>query len=114
MSSPYAKSKQRLEKIGYRVGKCEHWNHFAKIRQDLYGCIDLIAMRPGEALLAVQPTDITSVSKRMAKAHQTAIDWVSTGNRFEVHGWTAKSKKPPRVMAMRQDGSWWDVNKIEE
>ncbi len=113
MSSPYAKSKQRLEKIGYRVGKCEHWNHFAKIRQDLYGCIDLIAMRPGEALLAVQPTDITSVSKRMAKAHQTAIDWVSTGNRFEVWGWTPKSKKPPRVMVMTGAGEWVAVKELD-
>ncbi len=106
MSSPYAKSKQRLEKIGYRVGKTEHWNSFCKRRQDLFNCIDMVAMRAGEPLLAVQPTDITSVSKRMAKAHEVAKDWVSTGNRFEVWGWTPKSKKPPRVMAMNSSGEW--------
>jgi hypothetical protein len=73
---------------------------------DLFTCIDAICMKPGSPLLAVQVTDITSVSKRMAKAHEIAQHWVSTGNRFQVIGYTPKSKKPPRVMEMGSDGEW--------
>jgi hypothetical protein len=106
MSSPFVKAKARLEALGYQVGKTEHWNHFAKIRQDLFGCVDAIAMRPGSPLLAVQVTDITSVSKRMEKSLVVALDWVNTGNRFEVWGYTPKSKKPSRVMQMMSTGVW--------
>jgi hypothetical protein len=89
-----------------KVGKTEYWNHFAKCRVDLFGSIDAICLKPGVPLLALQVTDITSVSKRMSKAHALARDWVTTGNHFQVWGYTPKSKKPPRVMAMSRDGEW--------
>jgi len=106
VSSPFVKAKARLEALGYTVGKTEHWNHFAKIRQDLFGCVDAVCMRPFSPLLAVQVTDITSVSKRMAKAHTIAMEWISTGNQFWVMGYTPKSKKPPRIMVMMSGGKW--------
>jgi hypothetical protein len=106
MSSPYVKAKARLEALGYQVGKTEYWNSFAKCRVDLFSCIDAVCMRPFTPLLAIQVTDITSVSKRMEKAHKIAMKWVSTGNRFEVWGFTPKSKKPPRIMEMLESGEW--------
>lgn len=106
MSSPFVKAKAKLEALGYTVGKTEHWNHFAKIRQDLFGSIDAIAMRSFTPLLALQVTDITSVSKRMAKAREMAWLWVLTGNRFQVWGYTPKSKKPPRIVSMQDNGEW--------
>ena len=108
MSSPYVKAKAFLEGRGYLVGKTEHWNAFAHIRQDLYGCIDCLCLRAGSPLLAVQVTDMTSVSKRMKKAQTIAQQWVSTGARFQVIGYTPKSKTPPRIMEMQPDGSWAD------
>ncbi len=111
--SPMQKALKRLRTIGYTVGITEHWNPFSKHRQDLYGCIDLIAMRQGEPLLAIQVTSNTNVSGRMAKSHDVAHDWVSTGNRFEVWGWTPKSKKPPRVMVMTGAGEWVAVKELE-
>lgn len=106
MSSPFEKAKARLVALGYQVGKTEHWNHFANIRQDLFGCIDLIALCSGKPILAMQVTDITSVSKRMAKAQAIAQSWVLTGNQFEIWGYTPKSKQPPRRMAMTASGAW--------
>ena len=106
MASPFVKAKAALEKLGYVVGKTEHWNPFAHIRVDLFGCIDAVCMRHGSPLLAVQVTDITSVSKRMAKSHAVARQWVSTGGRFQVIGYTPNSRKPPRIMEMNTDGEW--------
>ncbi len=113
MSSPFVKAKARLELLGYRVGKTENWNSFAKIRQDLFNCIDLIAMRHGEPLLAIQVTSNTNVSGRMAKAHDIAHEWVSTGSRFEVWGYKPKGKEPPRVMVMLGTGEWVAVKELE-
>jgi hypothetical protein len=106
MSSPYVKAKARLEALGYQVGKTEHWNNYAHVRMDLFNCIDAVCMRSDSPLLAIQVTDITSVSKRMEKAHEVAVSWVSTGNRFQVLGFTPKSKKPPRVIEMQANGEW--------
>lgn len=106
MSSPFEKAKAALVVLGYQVGKTEYWNHFAKCRVDLFGCIDAVCIQPGRTILALQVTDITSVSKRMAKAQDIARVWVGTGNRFQIWGYTPKSKKPPRVMAMARTGEW--------
>src|SRR5690349_16157054 len=106
MSSPFEKAKKRLSEIGYTVGKVEYWNAFCRRRVDLFNCIDAVCMRHGDPLLAVQVTSRSNVSARMKKAHPVALQWVSTGNRFEVWGYTPKSKKPPRVMAMQPTGNW--------
>ncbi len=104
MSSPYEKVKKHLELLGYTVGKTEYWNAFCKRRVDLYGCIDAVAMRHGDPLLAIQVTSRSNVSSRMKKAHAVALQWVSTGNRFEV--WGTEARKPPRVMRMLANGEW--------
>ena len=66
----------------------EHWNPFAHIRQDLFGIIDLLALRDGETL-AVQTTSAANVSarvKKIADAEATA-DIRKAGWRILVHGW---------------------------
>lgn len=106
MATPFVKAKAALVALGYTVGKTEYWNPFAHIRVDLFGCIDAVCMAHGSPLLAVQVTDITSVSKRMVKSHAVALQWVRTGNRFQVIGYTPKSRKPPRIMEMTAVGEW--------
>ena len=87
MSSPFTKAKAQLEAHGYRVGKTEYWNPWGEVRVDLFGCIDLVALCPLRPLLAVQVTSRTNVSARMKKAHDLAVTWISTGNRFQVIGY---------------------------
>jgi hypothetical protein len=53
--SPLQRTQKLLRERGYYVAKTEHWNHYAKIRQDLFGFIDTLAVN-GNALLAVQTT----------------------------------------------------------
>lgn len=83
-----------LRSDGYTAEVVEYWNSFAKIRKDLFGVIDIVAVRPGETL-GVQTTSYSNISARVNKilAEPKALDWLQAGNRLIVHGW--KGKIPP-------------------
>lgn len=70
----------------------ERWNPHVRIRQDLWGWCDLLAIRKGE-VLAVQVT-ASAVSARIKKIQES--DTISTvreaGIRVEVHGWRKNSQ----------------------
>lgn len=79
-----------LEKQGYTARVTEHWNHYAKIRQDLYGFIDIVALHPERhGILGVQTTTIANITARVEKikAIPVARLWLTCGNTIEVHGW---------------------------
>ena len=63
--TPTQRSLAYLRNEGYLVAIVEHWNPFARIRQDLFGFIDLLAIRRDETL-AVQVT-ASGVSSRVHK-----------------------------------------------
>jgi hypothetical protein len=68
----------------------ERWVPGENIRRDLFGCIDLVAVRRGEpGVLGVQATSLTNVSSRLKKAQGKAgpRTWLAAGNRFQIHGW---------------------------
>ena len=97
--SPTARSLEFLRGQGYIPQVVEKWNPWARVRQDLYGFMDILAMKPGEAgLLGVQVTTKDHQSDRMAKA--LASDnlkiWLACGNRFEVHGWAKQGAQGER------------------
>ena len=64
--SPQARAIQRLKADGWMVATVEHWNPFARIRQDLFGIGDLLAVRGSETAL-VQVTSRSNVHARAAK-----------------------------------------------
>ena len=86
--SPTQRSLKMLRADGYTCQVVEHFNHFARIRQDLFGGIDILAIRPGE-ILGVQTTDGSSVSKRLAKlrSEPKLAAWLNAGGKLVVHGW---------------------------
>ena len=79
----------------------ERWNPFAKIRQDLFGFVDLLAIRQGETL-AVQTTSGSNVSARVKKiTEHENLPVVRKANWLvHVHGWRkdAKGKWQLRVI----------------
>lgn len=77
-----------LRKNGYMVAVVERWNHVAKIRQDLFGIIDILAVK-GEETLAVQATSSGNVSARERKmADSEALPLLrAAGWRIAIHGW---------------------------
>lgn len=89
-TSPTKRSLDVLRKAGWTVAVVEHWNQWARVRQDLFGFIDIVAIRNSKfGVLAVQATSGTNVAARVAKieSEPRAVTWLAAGNKIEVHGW---------------------------
>jgi hypothetical protein len=92
MSSPTQRSLALLRERGLTAAIVEHWNPFARIRQDLWGFVDILAI--GESLtLGVQTTSRSNMAARIAKIsdHENWPAVLRAGWKMEVHGW-AKNK----------------------
>ncbi len=90
--TPTQRSLKALTEQDYLPVVVERWNSFAKIRQDLWGWCDILAIKKGE-VLAVQVTSATNVSARIKKIQESeTIGKVrDAGIRVEVHGWGKNS-----------------------
>lgn len=87
MTSPTQRSLAYLREQGYKVAIVEHWNPHARIRVDLFGIFDLLAIRRGE-VLGVQVT-ASGVSERIRKItdHEMTPFIREANIRVLVHGW---------------------------
>lgn len=88
--SPTQNSLKRIKTDGWTtVAIVEFWNPFARVRQDLFGFIDILAINDDGEVLAVQTTSYTNISARVKKiAENKNIGRVRKANwRIEVHGW---------------------------
>lgn len=97
-SKPTQRTLEWLRERGYVTAIVERWNQYARVRQDLFNAIDILALGPGPdgstELLAIQTTSGSNVSARVAKilALPAMRLWVESGNRLVVHGWTKKAR----------------------
>ncbi len=98
--NPTERSLRWLREQGWLPGVVERWNQFARVRQDLYGFVDVVAVKPGEKTLAIQACRGADVSTRLAKIrthdpeakpgrcpHCNARVVLAAGWRIVVHGW---------------------------
>lgn len=92
--TPTQLSLNLLRKEGYLVAVVEKWNWVVKIRQDLFGFIDIIAIKEGETV-GVQTTSIAGVSARRKKIleHENFSRILSAGWRIELHGWKKRKNR---------------------
>jgi len=85
--SPLQRSKKLLEEQGYLVAIVERWNPWAKVRQDLFGILDLLCVGNG-VTLGVQVTTLghkqEHIDKMMAHPNlQRILDvW-----EVKLHSW---------------------------
>lgn len=101
--SPTARTLDYLRKQGYIVDTCERWIPRTKIRKDLFGCIDVMAVGVGKAILAIQTTDGSNHSHRVAKIqaleyfpvlyHYFQIEVWSWAKRGEHKRWTLRRER---------------------
>lgn len=101
MSSPTQRTIKELKKQGYTTAIVEKWNAFAKIRQDMFGFIDIVAIKPNKhGVLGVQCTSMGNGSARKTKAlqNENLTVWCASGNVFEVWEW---GKQGPRGEAKK-------------
>lgn len=87
-NSPTQRTLAALRAQGYTAEVVERFNHFARIRQDLFGFIDILAIRENE-VLGVQACAGSSASARVKKIedHDNLSAVRKAGIRIEVHAW---------------------------
>lgn len=104
--TPSQRSLKLLRNDGWIVDSVEKYIHQTKQRKDLWGFVDLIAMKPGELPLLVQVTSGSNTAARRTKilteCRENALCALKSGFRIEVHGWR-KLKKPRLHWAARID-----------
>ena len=95
--SPTQRTLNRLRDSGDYplVSIVERWNAFAKIRQDLFGIIDLLAVDSKGNTVGIQVTSYSNISARVKKMedsdaipHLRNANWV-----LLVQGWHKKNNK---------------------
>jgi hypothetical protein len=89
-ASPTQRSLDALRKAAYLPAVVERFLPGVGIRQDLYGFLDIVAIRadrPG--VLGVQTTTLHNARARYLKliAIPASRVWLLARNRIEVHGW---------------------------
>ena len=86
--TPTQLSLRALRADGWTAEVVERWNPHARVRHDLFGFVDIIAVKD-DATLAVQATSDSNVSARVRKIadseHVNAVR--DAGWRIEVWGW---------------------------
>jgi hypothetical protein len=89
--SPTQRSLEYLREQGYHCEVVEKWNPWSRVRQDLWGWCDILAIRRDE-VLAVQVT-ASGVAARIKKIQEsdTVLRVREAGIRVEVHGWTKRA-----------------------
>jgi hypothetical protein len=101
--TPTARTLACLRRNGYAAAAVERWLPGVGRRRDLFGCIDLVAVRQGvPGVLGVQATTTANLSARVRKAQGRAElrTWLAAGNGFECWGWERRNGR-------------WHVRRVE-
>jgi hypothetical protein len=90
--SPTQRTRDWLKLRGITSQIVERWNAFARIRQDLFGFGDVLAL--GGRITAIQVTSGPNVAARINKIYELpeAREWLESGGLIEVHGWRKSAR----------------------
>lgn len=86
--SPTQLTLEKLRAEGYLCEIVERWIPGANIRKDLFGFVDILAIKDGQ-VLAVQATSKSNISARVNKIaeHENIAEVTKLGWQLEVWGW---------------------------
>ena len=97
--SPTQLSLRWIRGLGFKAQVVEHWVPAIKIRRDLFGCIDILAVGHG-LTVGIQSTSSPNLAARITKMHENEFlgtlvesDWI-----LVAQGW----KKPKSRWEGRQ------------
>ena len=99
--TPTQRSLEYMRSLGYRCDVVEKFNPFAKVRQDLWGFVDILCIRDSE-VKGVQVTSYSNMAARIKKIseHENVGIVRKAGIRIECHGW-------------RKRGRHWEVKIVD-
>ena len=92
--SPTQLSLEKLREDGWFCWITEHYNYYARKKQDLWGFVDIIALKPGQ-ILGVQTTTASNMLARIKKIadHENVGAVREAGWTIHVHGWHQDDKR---------------------
>lgn len=104
--TPHERSQEWLAEHGYVFETVEHHRRHSLTTGDLFGCLDLLALR-GLQTLGVQTTSAENVSHRLTKMRETPFlsAMEAAGWRVVVHGWR-KDGRLREVVVLEGRPSW--------
>ncbi len=114
--SPTARTLQFLRSTGITCQVVEKWNPHARVRQDLFGAIDIIALI-NKSIVGIQATSASNHSARARKASDEprVWEWIACGGQFVVWSWGKKGGVGKRKeWQMRVTNMLCEPRKIEE
>ena len=89
--TPTQRTIRELRKMGRRCAIVEKWNSHAKIRQDLFGVIDVLALDPERGVVGVQScgNSFSAHYKKLTEERaDECIEWLETpGTVLELWAW---------------------------
>ena len=101
--TPTQRTLKRLREQGFTAEVTEHWNHFDKKRKDLFGFIDILAIKEG-IVLGVQATSGSNTMARVEKIrlHENYLRVIHSGIKVQVWGWRKLKREgwQPRIVEM--------------
>lgn len=105
MTSPTQRTLAECRKRGMVAGVVEKWNPHARVRQDLFGCIDIVALIPAFQIfpgfiVGIQACAGASHAARRAKAvrEPRLWNWIEAGGRFQVWSWAKQGARGKRKL----------------
>lgn len=89
MTTPTARTLALFRAMGYTCAVVERWNQYARVRQDVYGFGDILAMHPDHGIALLQACAGASHAARLDKvrAEPRCWDWLRAGGRVAVVSW---------------------------
>lgn len=113
MGSPTQRTLALLRKQGWTAAVVEKWNPHAKVRIDMFGCIDIVAIRSqsplvpysldlmlgeSEGIIGIQACAGASHAARAKKAwDQPGLHkWLAAGGKFAVMSWAKRGARGKR------------------
>jgi hypothetical protein len=103
--SPTQRTLAECKRRGWTAAVVEKWNPHARIRQDLFGCIDILAITP-TGLLGIQACAGASHAARRTKSAQEPrlASWLASGQRFAIWSWAKRGPRGKRkVWQLREE-----------
>lgn len=87
-STPTQKTLYRLKMENYTIAIVERWNPHARIRQDLFGFIDILALR-NQTTLAIQTCSRSDIASHRTKIleHPNLPPVLGAGWVMQIWGW---------------------------
>ena len=101
--TPTQRSLAECKRRGWEPAQVvERWNAFARVRIDLFGCIDLVAVSPERGIVGIQATSTANVPARIHKiqtqCNEAISAWVRAGAVLFVWGWAKRGGRGKRKL----------------